>query len=41
MEALQFKRVGLLCPNPTGKRAIRTKWDLSPAEGDNRVAYGC
>lgn len=35
MEALQFTQVGVLSPNPNGKRAQRIKWALKPQKPDS------
>ena len=45
MESVSFTSVAMLCPNPTGKRANRTRWDMSKngsmTGGKNILAYGC
>lgn len=44
MESVQFQAVSMLCPNPTPKRATRTRWDFSNvgkiSGGKNMLAYG-
>lgn len=43
MDALVFTRVGVLPPNPNGKRAQRIKWSLKPQKPDSTekvICYG-